>query len=50
MSVTFISDLLYCSTCYMLAKMKEYGLGGVLFQNVWVVVLELAGNMLQLVS
>lgn len=29
--------------------MREYGLGKDLFQNVWVVALELAGDMLQLV-
>lgn len=50
MSTTFISDLLYCFfTCHILAQMREYGLGKDLFQNVWVVALELAGDMLQLV-
>lgn len=36
-------------TCHILAQMREYGLGKDLFQNVWVVALELAGDMLQLV-
>lgn len=49
MSITFISDLLYCFTCHTLARMREYGLGGDLFQDVWVVALELAGDVLQLV-
>lgn len=50
MFTTFISDLLYCFfTCHILAQMREYGLGKDLFQNVWVVALELAGDMLQLV-
>lgn len=42
------SDLFYSSTYHRLVQIREYRFGGYLFQNVWVVALELAGDMLQL--
>lgn len=41
MSMTFISDLHFVSTCHILAWVRKYELGGNLFQNVWEVALEL---------
>lgn len=46
MSITFISDLLYL---FYSSYISSDGLGGDLFQNMWVVALKLAEDMLQLV-